>query len=441
MFGVQRHQPTNVTRCDDVIELQHVPPPLLMASEVNSNTNSEGFFVRSQYRRLCHEYGMLQNNYPQSQYKDDVNNARYDDTTMCVDPDGGSYPNDFGLTSGYQGDNDGDIDILDAILQNQDLRMGGEKILHAGNFIPNPGHSDLNDPSQKMETNSLFRHPTNSSSNNNNNADYMTSQKMVEGLCEDPLQGIDLGFRGTFGVRSTPFNSSDKIVKTEANPEIYTSSSNESSPSHVTKLSTSSLLPPISMLSGKGATGSDEDEEIPQTPSCMFGQRARLPLIRSQSLPDDCSDAEQRGQNLNAVAVTTDQQSPALKSVAHTVVTTATRKRRANSHSSVRTAPPCGSDDSPDSRNSKRLQSNERERMRMHQLNDAFQALRDICPHVKSDRKLSKIETLTLAHSYIISLSKMVLSLEKNMQHTSTPVCEGDEWKKLHNCVTDDVTE
>lgn len=140
--------------------------------------------------------------------------------------------------------------------------------------------------------------------------------------------------------------------------------------------------------------------------------------------------------------MTTDQ-SPALKSVAHTVVTTATRKRRANSHSSISTRmAPCSGGEETDARNTKRLQSNERERMRMHQLNDAFQALRDICPHVKSDRKLSKIETLTLAHSYIISLSKMVLSLEKNVQRSVTSSKDDDEWKKLQSCVNaDDVTE
>lgn len=47
-------------------------------------------------------------------------------------------------------------------------------------------------------------------------------------------------------------------------------------------------------------------------------------------------------------------------------------------------------------RNLRRLESNERERMRMHSLNDAFQALREVIPHVRMERKLSKIETLTL---------------------------------------------
>lgn len=46
--------------------------------------------------------------------------------------------------------------------------------------------------------------------------------------------------------------------------------------------------------------------------------------------------------------------------------------------------------------NLRRLESNQRERMRMHGLNDAFQALREVIPHVSMERRLSKIETLTL---------------------------------------------
>ena len=53
-------------------------------------------------------------------------------------------------------------------------------------------------------------------------------------------------------------------------------------------------------------------------------------------------------------------------------------------------------------RNIKRLESNERERQRMHSLNDAFQGLREVIPHVQRNRNLSKIETLSLARNYIM---------------------------------------
>ncbi|RWS07082.1 protein dimmed-like protein [Dinothrombium tinctorium] len=62
-------------------------------------------------------------------------------------------------------------------------------------------------------------------------------------------------------------------------------------------------------------------------------------------------------------------------------------------------------------RNVRRLESNERERMRMHSLNDAFQALREVIPHVRLERKLSKIETLTLAKNYIMALTNVVCEI------------------------------
>lgn len=63
----------------------------------------------------------------------------------------------------------------------------------------------------------------------------------------------------------------------------------------------------------------------------------------------------------------------------------------------------------PRERNVRRAESNERERMRMHSLNDAFQELREVIPHVNKERKLSKIETLKLAKNFIKALTNTVL--------------------------------
>ena len=63
-------------------------------------------------------------------------------------------------------------------------------------------------------------------------------------------------------------------------------------------------------------------------------------------------------------------------------------------------------------RNLRRLESNERERMRMHSLNDAFTELRDVVPHVKIGRKLSKIETLKLAKNYIKALTNVIFEMK-----------------------------
>ncbi|XP_049868927.1 class A basic helix-loop-helix protein 15-like [Pectinophora gossypiella] len=60
-------------------------------------------------------------------------------------------------------------------------------------------------------------------------------------------------------------------------------------------------------------------------------------------------------------------------------------------------------------RNLRRLESNERERMRMHSLNRAFEDLRRVIPHVRKDnRSLSKIETLTLARNYVKALTNLI---------------------------------
>lgn len=62
-------------------------------------------------------------------------------------------------------------------------------------------------------------------------------------------------------------------------------------------------------------------------------------------------------------------------------------------------------------RNIRRLESNERERLRMHNLNAAFQGLRVVIPHVQASQKLSKIETLSLAKNYIMALTNTICEM------------------------------
>ncbi|XP_069761717.1 class A basic helix-loop-helix protein 15 [Narcine bancroftii] len=77
---------------------------------------------------------------------------------------------------------------------------------------------------------------------------------------------------------------------------------------------------------------------------------------------------------------------------------------------------------SPGGARERRLESNERERQRMHNLNRAFQALREAVPHVEAERKLSKIETLTLAKNYIESLTSTILAMSKEHPAVRLPV-------------------
>uniref|UniRef100_A0A3B1IHD9 Si:ch211-246m6.4 n=1 Tax=Astyanax mexicanus TaxID=7994 RepID=A0A3B1IHD9_ASTMX len=56
-----------------------------------------------------------------------------------------------------------------------------------------------------------------------------------------------------------------------------------------------------------------------------------------------------------------------------------------------------------------RQAANARERDRTHSVNTAFSALRTLIPTEPADRKLSKIETLRLASSYIAHLANVLL--------------------------------
>lgn len=77
-------------------------------------------------------------------------------------------------------------------------------------------------------------------------------------------------------------------------------------------------------------------------------------------------------------------------------------------------------------RNLRRLESNERERMRMHSLNDAFEQLREVIPHIKMERKLSKIETLTLAKNYIMALTNVICEMRGEEKHYTFQDVESD---------------
>ncbi|NWS71380.1 BHA15 protein, partial [Crotophaga sulcirostris] len=100
---------------------------------------------------------------------------------------------------------------------------------------------------------------------------------------------------------------------------------------------------------------------------------------------------------------------------------------------------PWGSKD----RRLRRLESNERERQRMHKLNNAFQALREVIPHVRAESKLSKIETLTLAKNYIKSLTSIILNMSNGRFPTAEEMGAASRSKlyQHHQCGGDDNEE
>uniref|UniRef100_A0A3B5QDR9 Neurogenin 3 n=1 Tax=Xiphophorus maculatus TaxID=8083 RepID=A0A3B5QDR9_XIPMA len=57
-------------------------------------------------------------------------------------------------------------------------------------------------------------------------------------------------------------------------------------------------------------------------------------------------------------------------------------------------------------RGRRRMKANDRERHRMHNLNSALDALRNILPALPEDTKLTKIETLRFARNYIWALTE-----------------------------------
>ncbi|CAG0902181.1 unnamed protein product [Darwinula stevensoni] len=63
-------------------------------------------------------------------------------------------------------------------------------------------------------------------------------------------------------------------------------------------------------------------------------------------------------------------------------------------------------------RRHRRMKANDRERNRMHMLNRALDRLRCVLPTFPEDTKLTKIETLRLAHNYIWALSQTLGVLE-----------------------------
>lgn len=61
----------------------------------------------------------------------------------------------------------------------------------------------------------------------------------------------------------------------------------------------------------------------------------------------------------------------------------------------------------------RRMKANDRERNRMHMLNEALERLRCVLPTFPEDTKLTKIETLRFAHNYISALSEAAKDVDK----------------------------
>ncbi|KAG7277939.1 hypothetical protein CRUP_022109 [Coryphaenoides rupestris] len=77
----------------------------------------------------------------------------------------------------------------------------------------------------------------------------------------------------------------------------------------------------------------------------------------------------------------------------------------------------------------RRVKANDRERNRMHNLNDALDALRSTLPAFPDETKLTKIETLRFAHNYIWALSETIRIADLQASHRAAgraPPVNGD---------------
>merc|ERR1712037_804754 len=64
----------------------------------------------------------------------------------------------------------------------------------------------------------------------------------------------------------------------------------------------------------------------------------------------------------------------------------------------------------------RRNMANARERKRMNGLNDAFERLREVVPNLNSDQKMSKIETLLMAQTYIQALARLIEAEDSKLE-------------------------
>lgn len=70
----------------------------------------------------------------------------------------------------------------------------------------------------------------------------------------------------------------------------------------------------------------------------------------------------------------------------------------------------------------RRIKANDRERNRMHMLNDALERLRCVLPTYPEDTKLTKIETLRFAHNYIWALNQMLHMVNQDQDQVTVNV-------------------
>lgn len=81
----------------------------------------------------------------------------------------------------------------------------------------------------------------------------------------------------------------------------------------------------------------------------------------------------------------------------------------------------------------RRIKANDRERNRMHTLNEALEKLRLVLPTFPEDTKLTKIETLRFAHNYIFALGQVLETngpIDLDMEKLQSITLSGERFTK-----------
>ncbi|CAH2074950.1 unnamed protein product, partial [Iphiclides podalirius] len=89
----------------------------------------------------------------------------------------------------------------------------------------------------------------------------------------------------------------------------------------------------------------------------------------------------------------------------------------------------------------RRMKANDRERNRMHMLNEALDRLRCVLPTFPEDTKLTKIETLRFAHNYIFALSQTLESLDNINSGQIPPDNFSMSYDKLQTVTSDKINK
>lgn len=146
----------------------------------------------------------------------------------------------------------------------------------------------------------------------------------------------------------------------------------------------------------------------PDTPASGHYRLANLSTSTGYEMMSDSFDSDMENNNVFGLSVTLKQENVVVKAESTDTETTPKKKRYTKSR--VRNRSPALIQKLKKTRRSK---ANDRERARMHNLNDALDCLRKILPNYGEENKLTKIETLRFAYNYIFALKETLNMLDR----------------------------